>query len=86
VHGTYVRLTCVQGVAVNKKGEFWVEAQFLSKLHTKNGYILLKLLLKGTNYGFLLPVIPCTVRHSGRSFLINEFDPPILGQQQDGVR
>jgi hypothetical protein len=28
-------------------GEFEVEAQFLSKLHTNNGYILLKLLLKG---------------------------------------
>jgi hypothetical protein len=28
----------LQGVAGNKKGEFWVEAQFLSKLHTNNGY------------------------------------------------
>jgi hypothetical protein len=27
----------VQGVAGNKKGEFEVEAQFLSKLHTNNG-------------------------------------------------
>jgi hypothetical protein len=26
----------VQGVAGNKKGEFEVEAQFLSKLHTNN--------------------------------------------------
>jgi hypothetical protein len=38
----------VQGVAGNKKGEFEAEAQFLSKLHTKNGSNLLKLLLKGT--------------------------------------
>jgi hypothetical protein len=27
----------IQGVAGNKKGEFWVEDQFLSKLHTHNG-------------------------------------------------
>jgi tetrahydromethanopterin S-methyltransferase subunit F len=27
----------VQGVAGNKKGEFWAEAQLLSKLHTNNG-------------------------------------------------
>jgi hypothetical protein len=38
-----------EGVAGNKKGEFEVEAQFLSKLHTNNAYILLiLLLLKGT--------------------------------------
>jgi hypothetical protein len=30
------------------KGEFEVEAQFFCKLHTKNGEVLLKLLLKGT--------------------------------------
>jgi hypothetical protein len=27
----------LQGIAGNKKDEFWVEAQFLSKLHTSNG-------------------------------------------------
>jgi hypothetical protein len=37
----------VQGVAGNKKGELEVETQFLSKLHTNNGKILLKLQLKG---------------------------------------
>jgi hypothetical protein len=45
---TYLPRQPVQGVAGNKKSEFEVEAQFLSKLHTKNGYFLLKLLLKGT--------------------------------------
>jgi hypothetical protein len=30
-----------QGVAGNKKGAFEVEAQFLSKLHTNNGYFFL---------------------------------------------
>jgi hypothetical protein len=31
-----VNILCtVQGIAGNKKGEFWVEAQFLSKSHTK---------------------------------------------------
>jgi hypothetical protein len=44
-HGAAANL---QGVAGNKKGEFEVEAQFLSKLHTNDDKILLKLLLKGT--------------------------------------
>jgi hypothetical protein len=39
-----------RGVAGNKQGEFEIEAQILSKLHTDNGLlILLKLLSKGTN-------------------------------------
>jgi hypothetical protein len=38
----------MQGAAGNKNGEFMVEDQFLSKLHTNNGYIFLTLLLKGT--------------------------------------
>jgi hypothetical protein len=38
----------IQGVAGIKKGEFEVEAQFLSKLNTNNSSLLLKFLLKGT--------------------------------------
>jgi hypothetical protein len=34
--GTY-SILLLQGVAGNKKGDFLVEAQFLSKLHTNNG-------------------------------------------------
>jgi hypothetical protein len=33
----YFRPTGLQGVAGNKKGEFEVEAQFLSNVYTKNG-------------------------------------------------
>jgi hypothetical protein len=35
---TCARRSVLQWVAGNKKGEFEVEAQFLSKLHEKNGY------------------------------------------------